>query len=56
VRRHADERNRTILLCETDFFTLTDASRTEADGFFDEGMITFTMGLRSVCRSRSRPT
>lgn len=34
----------TILLCETDFFTLTDASRTEADGFFDEGVITFDDG------------
>lgn len=35
----------TIMTCATDFFTLTDTSRTEADGFFDEGVITFTSGL-----------
>ena len=35
----------TITLCETDFFTLTDTSRTEQTGTFDEGVITFTSGL-----------
>jgi uncharacterized phage protein (TIGR02218 family) len=34
----------TIDLCDTDFITLTDADRTEADVTFDEGVITFTSG------------
>lgn len=34
----------TIDLCDTDFFTLTDSARTEADAYFDEGVITFTDG------------
>lgn len=29
---------------DDDFFTLHDAARTEADAFFDEGVITFTSG------------
>lgn len=28
----------------TDYFTLNDAARAEADGYFDEGVITFTSG------------
>ncbi len=34
----------TIDTADTDFFTLHDADRTEADGYFDEGVITFTDG------------
>lgn len=34
----------TIDTADTDFFTLHDAERTEADGYFDEGRITFTSG------------
>lgn len=30
----------TIVTADTDFFTLHDAARTEADGYFDEGVIT----------------
>lgn len=33
-----------ITLCETDFFTLTDNTLTQDDGFFDEGIITFLDG------------
>lgn len=33
-----------IDLCETDFFTLIDADRTEPDVYFDEGVITFLDG------------
>lgn len=36
--------NGTVLLCETDFFTVTDAARTEPDGFFDEGIFTINSG------------
>jgi uncharacterized phage protein (TIGR02218 family) len=40
----------TIATMDTDFFTMTDLSRGEQTGFFDEGVITFTdgqaMGLR----------
>lgn len=34
----------TIVTADTDFFTLHDSSRVEADGYFDEGVITFTSG------------
>lgn len=34
----------TIDTAGTDFFTLNDSARTEADGYFDEGVITFTSG------------
>lgn len=34
----------TIATCSTDFVTLTDAARTEANATFDEGVITFTSG------------
>lgn len=37
----------TVDLCETDFFTHTDAARTEPDAWFDEGEITFTSGQAS---------
>lgn len=30
--------------CDSDFFTLHDTARTEADAYFDEGRITFTSG------------
>lgn len=32
----------TIVTADSDFFTLHDAARTEANGFFDEGVIQFT--------------
>lgn len=31
-----------ITFAETDFFTIFDTSRTEPDGYFDEGVMTFT--------------
>lgn len=34
----------TIDSSDTDYFTLHDLSRTEPDGYFDEGVITFTSG------------
>lgn len=37
----------TIDAADTDFFTLHDSARTEAAGFFDEGVITFNSGDNS---------
>lgn len=34
----------TIDTADSDYFTLHDADRTEADGYFDEGVVTFTDG------------
>ena len=34
----------TIDTADSDFFTLHDSARTEPDGYFDEGVITFTNG------------
>lgn len=40
----------TIDACDTDFFTLHDAARAEADGYFDEGIIQFTSGAANGLR------
>lgn len=37
----------TIDSSDSDFFTLHDLARTEADGYFDEGVITFTSGANA---------